>query len=385
MSRKVKLKIQKTKRGMIMRRNLRVSVLIFFILSTIFFSGCSSSRGTEQKLEDAKKTIETAIETLTEPNNDNATKNDGVVDTPAENISDPTVEVNVNANIGNDGLSLMQGDWIYFCNEGLYKIKTDGTGETLVSNNQVTYLNYFEDWIYYVDYSFNQGIYKIRLDGTDKTLILDTNVNFMIVSEGWIYYIDSSNVLRNRENLPEIFKMKTDGTENQKIIDVDGVRFNLSLDWIYYVNLLEQRLYKVKTDGTGNVKVFDEAIGSFNILGEYIYYTDIGEFGQSTGIWKMKLDGTDSVRLTEDIAKAINVSGYWIYYANVLNNNYDTLELKKISLDGTQAIAINDDDVININVHGDWLVYLNFDNTTNRIMMTIMKTDGTQRRDYEHK
>lgn len=66
------------------------------------------------------------------------------------------------------------GDWIYYTNmDGLHKIRTDGTGEAQLSDDDVGTVCVAGDWIIYMTYDMttgNSSCYKIRTDGSDRQL-----------------------------------------------------------------------------------------------------------------------------------------------------------------------------------------------------------------------
>ena len=69
-------------------------------------------------------------------------------------------------------------------------------------------------------------------------------------------------------------------------------------------------------------------------------------------------------------------------WQDTFSQKYPTSNICFIHLDGTKTIVISDDGgPLQINAHGDWLVYHGDDLITNRLRMTVMKTDGTERRD----
>jgi len=109
----------------------------------------------------------------------------------------------------------------------------------------------------------------------------------------------------------------------------------------------------------------------------------------------MKTDGTSEMKLSEDKIGIFNVSGDWIYYDNILgdapksdDDKSDPImefEIKKMRLDGSQAVVIDKLAPMGINVNGDWLMYVVMDPIDFSIKQTIVKTDGTGRKDYELK
>jgi len=74
------------------------------------------------------------------------------------------------------------GGWVYYEGDyydgdygvsprALYKIRTDGTEDTLLDANPVRNVNVVGDWIYYYSYGKKWGYHKIRTDGTEKQLL----------------------------------------------------------------------------------------------------------------------------------------------------------------------------------------------------------------------
>lgn len=289
---------------------------------------------------------------------------------------------NTNANISNGGLSVMKNDWIYFMNyekdSALYKIKIDGTGETLVTEDQAFYLNCVEDWIYYCHGGDGNKIYKMRLDGTERSLVSEVKAGSVLVADGWIYFADFSNA-DNAEEFGRIFKIRTDGSSRQKVSRGPVQAMNLTGSWLYYLHREEEKLYRVKTDGTAEEKVSDAKMSSFQILGKSLYYVDATD-GKNE-LWTMTLEGKEPKRLTTDKVTAFNAAGEWIYYGNTKGDSPD-LELKKMKLDGSEAQVVNDDDPVSIMVFGDFLVYLGMDFTNFSLKETILKADGSLRKDY---
>lgn len=103
---------------------------------------------------------------------DNATKTviigDAASIPTAENIN---TYGNTGSNIVNGGVAALQGDWIYYSSDGLSKIRTDGTGWTLLSKDNCAYVNVIGDWIYYRNDSDSGHLYKIKTDGTARTAL----------------------------------------------------------------------------------------------------------------------------------------------------------------------------------------------------------------------
>jgi Tol biopolymer transport system component len=107
----------------------------------------------------------------------------------------------------------VDGEWIYYSDSAdkyrLYKMKTDGSDRTRVSNDTCGYLNVLGDWVYYKNDSQNGKLYKIKTDGTQVKELTDSKSSYINIVEGWVYY------MKNVDNKFSPFKIRVDGTDKQ--------------------------------------------------------------------------------------------------------------------------------------------------------------------------
>lgn len=132
---------------------------------------------------------------------------------------------------------------------GICRMKADGSEFERLSDADTTYMLVDGDWIYYLA----DGLYKLKVDGTEIYRIDDNrNMDSFNIKDGWIYYRVRDK--RNPEN-NGIYKAKTDLTETQKLTSNVGFENHGGIyiigDWIYY-NMDEEshELWRIKTDGT---------------------------------------------------------------------------------------------------------------------------------------
>jgi len=141
----------------------------------------------------------------------------------------------------------IEGCWAYYNNSDvnkLYRIKTDGTKRTKLSDRWAWWLNVEDGWIYFYDIDDGYALVKIRADGKEEQILPAKRVNFINVTDGWIYYSDTG--CGN-----ELYKMRADGTNRQKLNDEISSHINIIGDWIYYrKGHDDENLYKMRTDGT---------------------------------------------------------------------------------------------------------------------------------------
>lgn len=220
---------------------------------------------------------------------------------------------NTSGNITNWGIAAQQGDWTYFSNitdnYKLYKMRTDGSSKSKLSDDNVLYINVAGDWIYYCNRSDQSKIYKISTDGTGRARIDDEHsASLMMVDGEWIYYITPNEQFR-------MYKIKTDGTGKSRIGDDYGVNNLYAADgWIYYTaESVGNKLHRIKTDGTQKMKLFDEsAAQQLNVVGRWIYFVrTVGG-----GVYRINNDGTGVISFDTEYANpsSLNVDGDWIYY-----------------------------------------------------------------------
>lgn len=226
---------------------------------------------------------------------------------------------------------------------GLYKVKKDGTESILLDGDSNTIINgtgasvtksninVFGQWVYYENVvntvkgedqiRYTQGIYKVKTDGTGKIKICSDNAREIMVIGDWVYYCNDSDT-------GKLYKIKIDGTNQTKIADVTCYRINFSGNYIYYLKdydggqtNIPTNLYRIKIDGTENMKITsDGKIQFLNVEGDFIYYlayNDEKNPFQGSSIFKMKTDGTEKVKLcdTEPNSElSFNVLNGKLYY-----------------------------------------------------------------------
>ncbi|MGK0468136.1 MAG: hypothetical protein ACJAX4_003456 [Clostridium sp.] len=276
---------------------------------------------------------------------------------------------NTQGNISNFGFVAQQGDWIYYNNNTLYKIKTDGTGKTEISKDVATFINVSGEWVYYIEYlSGTNNMYKVKTDGTKRTKLSDDSSYYMVVAWDWIYYMNASDE-------GSLYKMKTDGTHKTKLNNEVALDVNVSGGWVYYITWVDSgecEIHKVRTNGTGLTMLSGATNMAFlNVSGDYLYFETNDADGERGDLMKVKIDGTSYSTINYDNTEYLNVSGDWIYYSNLSDGG----KLYKMKTDGTGDIKINDDDAIFINIVGEWIYYktdLQYDNMK-------VKIDGTER------
>lgn len=267
---------------------------------------------------------------------------------------------NTSGNISNYGLVAEHNGWIYYRNTNdngyLYKMKSDGSESTLISNHFVSNINVMGGWVYYsTNINSNHYIYKVRVDGTDRIELIDTyNTRYSMDTYNRMLVSDTNIFIENwYNNSPyKIFKTSLDGSlnsdivhkatfitiynntlitrnsdsklqiydlNNNKVIFTSSERvsaLNLVDNWIYYINNDDYRIYKMYIDGSNKQQLNHDWSTYLNVYGSWIYYVN----DEDQTIYRMKTDGTSRQQLMDSKASWINVTSEWIFYTNPDNN-----------------------------------------------------------------
>lgn len=256
-----------------------------------------------------------------------------------------------------------QGDWIYYaldCN--IYKCKEDGSEKTHLATNynllfgkrRIETLVVVDDYIYYGDGCLN----VVKTDGSEQQVLVEDDCTGIYVVDGCVYYgneykiqVGSTEVEQFYESktvgvleisnkwifftelnedgvFDSISRMKLDGSERQDIYDGLVRKMEVSGEWIYFVNERDQSLYRMKTDGSDLQTVVETPagyFGSFDIKDEWIYFT------RSASLHKVKIDGTEQEMLYYTSMKSPQIIDDVIYLKKTLSNGEQ--EIYRIDID----------------------------------------------------
>lgn len=319
----------------------KIAVAVTLLLIVSFFGGCGASpKGSISKSK--------SVEFSDVQSSQASSSSRSTATSSSTSSTQPTgtnIYGNTPGNIINGGFAAQQGNWIYYQNTVngtvLYKVMGNGKGGMLLCNTVPNNINVVGDWVYFSDPS-KGGIYKVTTDGSGLSLISDSKVTptSMIVVGDWIYYNDEGN-----NNF--LYKMKTDGTGKTQLTSVIANCINVDGDWIYFENDNDhQTIYKIKTDGSDLTKVCSDSTEDMVVSNDWIYYNTI--WTSSDSMYKIETDGTSRTRLLTKDVYQINVVGDSIYYLS--GDSVDNLNLYSMSLDGQNNKQIGSFIVKNYNI-----------------------------------
>lgn len=307
---------------------------------------------------------------------------------------------NTNANIANGGKTCEKDGFIYYsgANNGLYRMKSDGTEKVKLLDDSVADINVVDGWIYYLnvrDYNENPNsrIYKVKIDGTCKTEVYSQDdISDLIVTNKYIYYKTFTSGLGDLDYA--IYKMSIDGADKVMLTNEQGIyNINYNDGYIYYNTI--DGIYKIKDDGTDRVKLYNCNTRFMIVNDKNIYFHSEGENYSVNNVYKMNLDGKEVQKVITFNSEAtelfqaffFNVDGDWIYYSTIGKSGDG---IYKVKTDGTQNTKLIGDYCKSINVTGNMLFcnkveYAsgNYNGPTFSMELYTINKDGSQKQDID--
>ncbi|WP_188066182.1 DUF5050 domain-containing protein [Brevibacillus brevis] len=267
----------------------------------------------------------------------------------------------------------VQGEWIFYNNDGLYKIKQDGSSLQKLSSDWAHNLNVVGDWIYYtrnkpvkefyqlemspyeISYTYEDvmELMKIKTDGSSKTVIKSSspaeedpnNVRKLYVVRDIIYYADNNRCL---------YRMDTNGKNQKKLLDrFEEVYFYQ--DWIFYTNESGQ-LYKMKRDGTQKKLVSKDKVSLVGLSGDFIYYTKWVDSSGGADVYKLGLKDGKTALVKKGLPPAENpiiIAGKYLYYISEINGERMVGRMNMTDGKTTSLSPLG----LRINIGGDFIFF----------------------------
>lgn len=245
---------------------------------------------------------------------------------------------------------IIDGDTAYYLDRAgsIVKINLVDFTTSNISSKKAKKIVLSDGYIYYIvsDKSEN-GIYKLGTDGTGETKVLEGDVNLIAENEGTVYYVNGDGIIINLNKYGtgeqeinngcitsamyftedyiiykaykwnsrgQLYRMSKDTLETAKIVSDTPAGFSFSSgsgiltyyytplervvdDWIYYVNeSKENSLYKVKVDGTNRTSLNSSDSTIIDIIGDWIYYHNNSDMFK---VYRVKTDGSEDSKVQE--------------------------------------------------------------------------------------
>jgi hypothetical protein len=248
-----------------------------------------------------------------------------------------------------NSISVSSG-WVYFVSGKIYRIKTDGTCLTALTDDAGLSIQVAKDRIYYQSVDNGTEIMRMGLDGTGKATTGIEGVDYYAVEDQDIFYTDhvSADIGQERSAKP-----KPRNLHRQNL--VSGREETIGEGYIPFFAISGGKIFYAHHDGTMreygidsgvDKAVFENANNApkaqypFCVVGDGVLYYVGNE------LFRMDAGSGDTKRIAGDFAyfdddgkyfetQFIDIVGEWIYY--YAENNYHTY---RVHIDGSKKERI---------------------------------------------
>lgn len=237
--------------------------------------------------------------------------------------------------------------------EAIFKIRTDGTGKTLLYEGESYLLGYNEESIFIREDSKEyDSLSRVDIDGSELTELKLNNCLYPNIIDEYIYFF-------SYKNGHTINRMNTDGTNHMMIFEmgekIKGCRVNRMVVYEEKIYLLiddysssyldNEGIYILNNDGTGfNRIINDNVYGMFTISKNFIFYVTIEETDEKYPehpetiltryiLNSYNMDTKENQSLFETPSSYVAAINEWVFYYrgdNLYKLNVDTWEEETI-------------------------------------------------------
>ena len=254
-------------------------------------------------------------------------------------------------------VSIING-WIYYTIEDvnhniiLYKIKSDGTQNKMLSNISVAGFEVQKDWIYFTG-TKDSGLYRMKTDGSEINCICNKRVTRFALCNNKIVLCTQDNI---NYILTKLYSMNTDGTDliylniSKNIMEIKASN-NLILfiaDESKSISTVSPSLYSMNLNQK-SVKLITSSVGEFDIDNSHYIYTQVDD----NYLYISKLNGTEVKKLNIISSQygigRIKIRGNEIFYVKDDNPYQETGPLYAVDINGKNNIKLPDYNLNNSN------------------------------------
>lgn len=175
--------------------------------------------------------------------------------------------------------------------ETLSKMKTDGSEKTVLAPFSSMFggsINVLGDWIYY---NVQESLYRVKTDGTGQSMISE-NATIGDLVDGWVYYLEKLPSENKGAQTITLMKMKEDGSEQTSVFTLENV-YTTDFDQGFLYYTIMNGLNRIKLDGSSQEKINDVSIWQLDgVSGDWMVITDYG--GPR---FRVKIDGSVGTRI----------------------------------------------------------------------------------------
>lgn len=249
---------------------------------------------------------------------DNIFDADGSLDDNMEVLEKEEKLQNPASNFMNYNMLASDDEWIYFenLNQGIDRIRMDGSKRERISENVGKYFNVIDDQLFYL---IDRTVYHMDKGGNSEPQSIDgIKATNLFVKDNTLYYITSSDDPPGQVTHLEKYDLNL-GYSDRLLENVS--EFLIVEDKIYYQKVFDPFIYVTDVDVSLFTQEQEESLNiqarDFIILDNWLYYENVERNHQ---LYRKSLETGQIEELTTDPASGLNGTDNIIYYINTTDD-----------------------------------------------------------------
>lgn len=237
---------------------------------------------------------------------------------------------------GNSLYLNMTSQYFFYANPSdkfrIYRIDIDGTHRTVFKGTEnATDLTVRDGYIYYIIRGENNGLYRIRTDGTEIKKLISGFVKTMTITDNYIYYFDDYGYSAS------IYRTDKDGANQvclYKGYQIDNML--VTNGGIYFSN--SDGLAVIDPDGKGYKLITKDICNNLNFKGNKIYYAN---YSDNNNIYSISTNKNIRSKVNNDESSNLTIIGDDLYYSTRDKNNMPVTKKIKIESPTEDIIPVS--------------------------------------------
>lgn len=269
-------------------------------------------------------------------------------------ISGSTSDTSKFGNNIQGGFVYQSDDKIYMQNDSGYLVSMDYdlSNQTVLVEDEVSYINVTDDKIYYCDSEY--VLHSMDLDGSNEQTYFDgEDVYYVNVIDNMIYYqLDSDS--------ESIYVYDIDLKTSKQITDHQSYNINVVDDMIYFTG--SDGIYAISTTGQGEEKLISGEVYNLIYSNNKLYYYIDGV------VYSYNIDSKETTTLADGYL--LNMTDDYLFYYT------SSYVLYRYDISTGQSTSIYTGYISDVSICGDKLVVTTYSSGNyNKVLLTF---DGTQ-------
>ncbi len=176
----------------------------------------------------------------------------------------------------------------------IYSMALDGSDKRQLTHQHSDFFTVGGDRIYYREFAELPQLCRANLDGSGRSVIYENDVYFINLLEDSLYFVGDILETEFYMGGRSLYRLGTSGGAATRMGDIEPAFLNCAGGWIYYSRVNSGEICRVKPDGSADTVLGNDYCGGIFIVGQWLYYINIDDDGC---LYRMNLDGTGRLKV----------------------------------------------------------------------------------------